>query len=91
MTATGVAAAATCCQVGRAQDEQSGRWVDVAIVPTRESRVVRSEDLLTAGVVWSETVRMRLSQRSTGPLLTRHNLNPTSVSRAQTADDGEKP
>jgi len=24
-------------------------------------------------MVWSETVRMRLSQRSTGPLLTRHN------------------
>jgi hypothetical protein len=34
---------------------------------------MRSEDLLTPGMVWSETVRMRISQRSTGPLLTRHN------------------
>jgi hypothetical protein len=47
---------------------------------------VRSEDLLTARMVWSETARVGLSQRSTGPLLTRHSLNPTSVSGAQTVD-----
>jgi ketosteroid isomerase-like protein len=31
---------------------------------------------------------MRLSPRSTSALLTRHNRNPTSVSRAQIVDDG---
>src|SRR5437868_11214771 len=73
VTATGVTAAATFCQLGRTRDEQAGHRVDVAVARTRESSVVRSEHLLTAGMVWSETVRMRLSQRSRGPLLTRHN------------------
>src|SRR4051812_31697096 len=73
VTTTGITARATCGQVRRAQHEQSARGVDVAVLTTRERGVVRSEDLLTAGMVSSETVRMRLSERSTGPLLARHN------------------
>ena len=72
MTATLLAAVPTVGEVRRAQHEEPTYGIAVAGPTMGERRIVGGDDLSTPGMVEGETIRMRLAQVSSGPLLAGH-------------------